>query len=251
MSFGVLFRNTGNVHLYTRGEVRLERAEDGRLRQFELPKSTPILPDTSSMLQTQNSIRLSPHGSYVAEARVDYGGRYDTARVRFTPKADVAVKDLRVTENEGAPPTLSLKLVNEGNLAVRPFVSLGVFELSGKKLGGTVPSRPITLLPGQSTEVKTSYPGRLGPGRYVFSASAAYGKGRVARNQSSFRLLGSAERARPDAPAPPKGIEGPDLAHVFGGVAAVLAVLILAVCYLPPFRPLRRRLRRAWQAFRE
>lgn len=83
--YRVLFKNTGNVHLYTRGQVDVQRPDGQVVDQIALPQNQLV--ERGDELLFQVSGKSLPAGKYQAIATVDYGGKTMTGgEIAFTTR---------------------------------------------------------------------------------------------------------------------------------------------------------------------
>lgn len=82
--YRVLFKNTGNVHLYLRGQLQIQ--QDGHTIA-ELPLAKGTLVERGGERLIQISGKHLPRGTYQAIATIDYGGKTETGgEISFTVK---------------------------------------------------------------------------------------------------------------------------------------------------------------------
>ena len=181
---------------------------------------------------------------------MNYGGEKPaTGDVRFNPEPNLAIQEIGVEEQDGEPPNLRMLLANEGDIAAELRGRLDVYNTSGL-VGSASPGRAIDLTPGDEEEVDTEYPGRLGPGEYVLHANLVYGNGETLEEQAPFTITNdAAEAPQPDAPDAPEGTSSTSWLLVAGVPLAVILVLVAAILWLPQLGPVRKRIRRAMEAF--
>jgi hypothetical protein len=261
IGFHVVADNPGNIHFFPQGT--LDVTCGGALTEtLQIPRGTAVVPGTERFVSVDGSLNIPSGTTCDARARLDYGKqRPATSRLSFnrdqlfaedqltfTSNAQLSITELGATEQPGSGPELRVVLDNSGELLLNPQVQLDVFDTQGEHLGSATPARPPSVEPGEEHEIKTEYPGRLGAGKYILRASAVYGE-KIAERQTNFTLGASAPEAqRPGAPEIEGGLRWWIL---LGIVLASLALLGVAIRYLPQLRPLRRRFKRAWKALKE
>ena len=76
-TYRVLFHNTGNSHVYLRGQLLVQKPDSSTVEQIALPENQLVERGGDRLLEIGGK-RLSP-GKYQAIATIDYGGKTDTA----------------------------------------------------------------------------------------------------------------------------------------------------------------------------
>jgi P pilus assembly chaperone PapD len=261
IGFQLVVDNPGNIHFFPQGSLDAT-CGGAPTETLQIPRGTAVVPGTERFVSVDGSLDIPPGTTCDVHAKLDYGKRRpETGRLSFnrdqlfakdqltfTSNAQLSITELGATEQPGSGPELRAVLDNSGELLLNPQVRLDVFDSQGKHLGSATPARPPSVEPGEEHEIKTEYPGRLGPGKYILRASAVYGE-KIAQRQTTFRLGAAAPEARrPGAPEIDSGLRW----WIGLGIALVsLALLGVTIRYVPQLRPLRRRLRRAWKALKE
>ena len=255
IGFQLVVDNPGNIHFFPQGSLDVT-CGGTPAQTLQIPRGTAVVPGTERFVTVEGSLDIPSGATCEARASLDYGKRQPATgqltfakdELSFTPNAELSITELDATEQPGSGPELRAMLDNSGELLLTPQVQLDVFDSQGKHLGSATPARPPSIEPGKKQEIKTEYPGRLGPGKYILRASAVYGD-KIAQRQTPFRLGASPPEAnRPGAPEIESGLAW---WMILGIVLAVLVLLGVAIRYLPLFKPLSRRLRRAWKALKE
>ena len=75
--YRIMFHNTGNAHVYLRGQVAVQKKGGGAVYQVALPNNELVERGGNRLLEVTGK-RLPP-GAYQAIATIDYGGKTDTA----------------------------------------------------------------------------------------------------------------------------------------------------------------------------
>jgi hypothetical protein len=255
IGFQLMVDNPGNIHFFPRGTLDVTCGE-AATETLQVPRGTAVVPGTERLVSVDGFLNIPSGMTCDARATLNYGERrpvtgqltFARDKLTFTPNAQLYITELGATEQPGGSPELRLVLDNSGELLLTPQVQLDVFDSQGEHLGSATPARPPSVEPGEKYEVKTEYPGRLGPGKYILRASAVYGD-KIAERQTTFTLGAAAPEARrPGAPEIESGLRW---WLVLAIVLTLLMLLGVAIRYLPAFRPLRRRFRRAWKALKE
>jgi hypothetical protein len=261
IGFQLVVDNPGNIHFFPQGALDVT-CGGAPTETLQVPRGTAVVPGTERFVAVEGAFNIPSGTTCDARAKLDYGKQrpatsrlsfnrdqlFAEEQLTFTSSAQLSITELGATEQAGSGPELRVVLDNSGELLLNPQVQLDVFDTQGKHLGSATPARPPSVEPGEEHEIKTEYPGRLGPGKYILRASAVYGD-RIAQRQTTFRLGAAAPEAR--RPGAPEIESGFTWWMVLAIVLALLALLGVAIRYLPLFRPLRRRLRRAWKALKE
>ena len=249
IGFQVVLKNNGNVHFFPEGELEVSAGDGEKPTTLQVPQSTAILPGEERAIDALGSVPLES-GEHTAEATIEYGGEEPaTGELTFSPIVELEIEGLSVHERPDEGPELRLELANRGELALEPQVRLDVFN-SGGLVGSAAPGGPVELGPGQEKEISAEYPGQLGPGKYSLQANVVYGDGRTLEEETTFTVKNEApEAAQPGAPEPPAGVVGPNWLLIVGAPLGATLLLVAAIALLPPFKPVRTRIRRAWKAF--
>lgn len=256
VGFQAVFNNPGNIHYFPRGTLDVS-CEGGPSETLQIPQSTAVVPGVERLVNVDGALDIPPGANCDTRVEADYAAGQQpadgelalaTGELAFAPNARLSIPELEATERPGRSPNFRLVLDNTGELLLNPGVRWDVFSTDGEQLGSATPASPPSVEPGEQEAVETEFPGRLGPGEYILRASAVYGP-EIAEKQINFRLGGAAPEARPGAPE----VEGSFLTWwmIVLLILLLIVLLALAIRYLPPLKPVRRKLARAWKAMRE
>lgn len=250
VGFEVEVENRGNIHFSPEGELDIVGEDGQTIDTLEVTESPAVIPGTTRTLGVTGSVPTATDASYTARVTLDYEGEEPaTDELTFAPEARLSVEELSAEQRAEDQVNMRLVLANEGDVAIDPQVRLDVFNSSGS-VGSATPERPIEVAPGGQSEIDTDFPVRLGPGEYSLNAGIIYGDGQELEQQATFNLSGpAAEAQQPGAPEAPVGMTGPNWAMILGMPLGIVGLLAAAILWVPPFKPVRQRLSRAWRAF--
>jgi hypothetical protein len=182
IGFQLVVDNPGNIHFFPQGTLDVT-CGSAPAETLQIPRGTAVVPGTERFVAVDGSLDIPSETTCDARAKLDYGKRLPATgqltfakdQLSFTPNTELSITELGATEQPGSGPELKVVLDNSGELLLTPQVQLDVFDSQGKHLGSATPARPPSIEPGEKQEIKTEYPGRLGPGKYILRASAVYG----------------------------------------------------------------------------
>jgi|SRR5579884_945330 len=200
LSFRMLVKNGGNVHVITQGKVEIADANGKHYASLDFPPSGRILPATERILQTQGSIPVQSGATYKAATSMTYGDKKAPLTADATFKVappSVSVGDMTVCENLDKGPTLSASLKDDGDLALEPTIQLGVRTASGTDLGEAALPGPTLLWPHESAAVKVDFPQRLDSGQYVFVVTTQFAPGKPVTKEFPFQIGGTGANVAP------------------------------------------------------
>jgi hypothetical protein len=195
--------NRGNVHVIAAGSVGVQRLDGTPVGSLQLPETTPLLPRSTVVMKTLDSLPLNAGAPYVASASVDYGGSAPAVSdTRFAVRAGLAIGDMRVHESHDQGPTFRVAWNNEGSVGLLPLIQLEVRNSAGVSVGTAAPPEPPLLLPHHVTHISVLFPHELNKGTYSLVVRARYGAKAAVTREASFEI-GQA------LPTPKGGYRGP------------------------------------------
>jgi hypothetical protein len=195
-------RNNGNLHFVSQGVVEITREDGTPVGRLDFPQTTAILPSSAEQIVAQGEVPLDPGVTYVATARIDYGGdEAATVTSTFTTTGLLAIAGVTVCDNPERGPTFGVALRNDGSIGVQPTVAFNVREAAGTSLVAAGPGAPPLVLPNQTAEVTGDYPGRLLSGDYVVDVTVGVGQAQPLTYELPFRIGGLVDGSTPPCAA--------------------------------------------------
>lgn len=177
VGFRVELINEGNTHLIEPGgEITVTHADGSPYGNLPVPPTTPLLPANTATLPALGSLPMESGSRYRADTVIAYlhAGAPLTASVEFSTQVLVAYDAPVICENLDRGPTFSLDLVNSGDLAVQPIVTMSVVADASGSLGSAQIANGEVFWPGESRSLGIDFPERLPSGDYTLLTSIAF-----------------------------------------------------------------------------
>ena len=194
--------NSGSVDIRAPGKASVEEADGQPVAALDFPDTTPILPGETQIVRATGTLPLTDGAEYRVDAAIDYGGddeaRADTA---FSLAALAPTGDLAICENLDRGPTVTLHLVNGGEIGFTTQVGVMIDDESGSQVVSESVPDLVLLWPQDSRTVATDAPTRLESGSYTLHAVVQTGAGDTTSIDLPFDIGGTADRMAPLCPA--------------------------------------------------
>ncbi len=189
INFNLLFRNKGNVRIFTEGMIEIKDQENRLILKIPV-KGRSILPNQTEELKAVLPEGLS-RGSYIAQAEIRYGDMKGEVNFTVAEKEIIVaaeISEFNIASVESSQPIEAfLYFKNTGNIE---FYTEGMIliKTSQNKTVGQVTVDRILIRPGYKERLGGTWKGELPMGLYKGEVTLIFGEDRIAKEGCSFLI---------------------------------------------------------------
>lgn len=189
VTLGVDVQNEGNVHVFAAGQIVVTDDSSSTVGVLQIPESTPILPQTTELVNAAGMLMLTQGNTYHAKATINYGGGApEVSETTFTVNARLQWDSLQASPQTDGSLQIQGGLRNSGQVGVVPRVSFTLTDKDGQLVYATHGQALTTIWPGMSLQGDIPVNWRLNPGSYQLVAAADYGADQQTRSETTFTV---------------------------------------------------------------
>jgi hypothetical protein len=202
LGFRAQVSNTGSTHWKSSGKAVVDKSDGSSYGNLDLSDTT-VFPLDSGIISTTSTLPVEHGASFSATLELDYGAKKPKkAETEFTFTPQLSING-EACENLDRGPTMTVDLVNSGDLGIMSVIQMSVATADGQPIGRVQAGDPWVAWPSVTTPARFDFQERLQTGDYVMSISVLTGSSPAPVVQEiPFSIGGTGPNVAPICPQP-------------------------------------------------